>query len=191
MREIEIKCQVVDEWKYIKGLERAIKVGDSIIQHNWYYSHPQLTGVSYRTRSYSPDNDRECLLVQKYGKNAVNGQDRIEIEIETGLTQWDLGVELEGQGFKIESQWFRNRDSYDAGDFLIEPALNSGFGRIVELEATSNMNVDQLIAEASEMGLAVIPTELMDKAYKIVAGDESFYSSFLAGKPEYINWSIL
>lgn len=189
--EIEIKCRIVEEWRYLNGLERAVLVKEGIEQHNYYYSHPQLNNISVRTRSSCPESDRNAILVQKFGSNPVNGTERVEIELETGLTQRDLGVELDGQGFFIESQWYRQRASYDAGDFLIEPALNSGFGRIVELEATSNMNVDQLIDEASEMGLAVIPTELMDKAYKIVAGDSSFYNSFLNGRPKYIDWDEL
>ena len=74
---------------------------------------------------------------------------------------------------------------------MIESALNSGFGRIVELEATSQMTIDQLIDEAADMGLAVIDTELMDRAYKIVAGDSTFYTSFLRGRPKYIDWKTV
>lgn len=190
MREIEIKCKVDELWRFEQALSKltASKQG---VQHNWYYAHPQLQGVSYRTRSCCPESDRNCLLVQKYGANPINGQDRVEIEIETGITQYDLGLDLENQGFYIESQWYRQRTTYDAGNYFVEPAINSGFGKIVELESKGDMSVGQLIDEANRMGLSVIDTELMNKAYNVVAGDSKYYNSFLKGRPVYIDWDEL
>ena len=98
-REIEIKCHIVDEWRYLNALDRATQIKDGIEQHNWYYSHPQLNGVSVRTRSSCPESDRHALLVQKFGSNPINGQDRVEIEIKTGVTQQDLHCELNFQDF--------------------------------------------------------------------------------------------
>ena len=192
-RELEIKCRIADgqEWRYRQAVSKIPKIKENVVQHNWYYAHPDLKNISVRTRSSCPESDLHCLLVQKFGDNPINGRDRVEIEIETGVTQYDLGLDLEHQGFYLESQWYRNRTTYDAGNFVIDEALNSGFGFIVELEANSRMTIEQLIDKAADMGLTVISTELMNKAYNVVAGDDSYYKSFIKGYTKYIDWENL
>lgn len=189
-REVEIKCLIKDQSIYDSCLN-LMTFKRSTTQHNWYYSHSAIDNLSVRTRSNNPFSDK-CKLIQKFGNNPINGQDRIELEFNIGIGQEDIDIQLKQQGFVIESKWYRKRYSYLSKyeNFKVDDAINSGFGRIVELEAIGDTTLKDLYSYANALGLEVISIEAMDKAYRMVSSDtETYYNSFINEQPKYIDWT--
>ncbi len=166
----------------IKGLV-GLPTEESIANHL-----KNATSFSLRTRQ-DDDGDAMLILKMSLGGDAVNGDDRIEVEIKAPLTIEELDELLTNNGAVIESGWSRSREEYTFDDMKVCIDFNAGYGRMAEIEKTTSAAgltteqvaekkakmLQELTVWAKENGLVILDKAKLGQMYKYYVENWRYY----------------